>query len=97
MVDCQPSKLVEVGSIPTYRFMVKKRNVLCVKNDGYPASLQLGKIYVSILDKEAEKQRLIRVIDESEDEYLFPISYFKVRSRVYNREIKQRSNIRFLE
>ena len=50
--------------------------VICVKNDDYPASLEIRKIYQAIPDLEAEKHQLIRVIDESGEDYLFPMDYF---------------------
>jgi Ca2+-binding EF-hand superfamily protein len=57
--------------------MAKKRTfVLCVKNEGFAASLELRKIYQSIPDAEAESHRMIRVIDESGEDYLFPASFF---------------------
>jgi hypothetical protein len=51
--------------------------VICLRNKGYEASLELLKIYRHLLDREAEKHKLIRVIDESGEDYLFPASFFK--------------------
>jgi hypothetical protein len=50
--------------------------VICIKNDGYPASLEKRKIYVSLPDATAEKHKQLRVIDESGEDYLYPIGYF---------------------
>ncbi len=50
--------------------------VVCLKNDGYEASLEPRKIYQVILDKEAESHKMLRIIDESEEDYLFPASLF---------------------
>ena len=54
---------------------MKKREhihfVVCLNNEGYPASLEVGKLYRSIPDKEAEAEGLIRVVDESGEEYAF--------------------------
>jgi hypothetical protein len=50
--------------------------VVCLRNDGYEASLEPRKIYQVIPDKEAEKHKLLRVIDESEEDYLFPANLF---------------------
>jgi hypothetical protein len=50
--------------------------VLCVHNEGYPASLERGKLYPRIRDAAAAKQRLLRVIDESGEDYLYPADYF---------------------
>ena len=46
--------------------------VVCVRNSGYEASLELRKIYVALLDPGAEALGQSRVIDESGDDYLFP-------------------------
>jgi hypothetical protein len=57
--------------------MAKKHLVVCIDNEGYPASLEPRKIYVSIPDADAEKDGLIRVIDESGEDYLYPRTRFK--------------------
>jgi hypothetical protein len=46
--------------------------VLCVKNDQYPASLEVRKIYQVVPDAAAARHRLVRVIDESGEDYLYP-------------------------
>lgn len=50
--------------------------VVCLKNEGYEASLEPRKIYQTLLDKEAKSHKMIRVIDESGEDYLFPVSLF---------------------
>ena len=50
--------------------------VVCVCNDGYPASLELHKIYRVVADADAEASGEIRVVDESGEDYLYPGSYF---------------------
>ena len=52
-----------------------KRYVICIRNDGHEESLELRKIYESLKDATAEKDGLLRVIDEDED-YLYPLSWF---------------------
>lgn len=54
----------------------KKRFLVCVRNTGYPASLALRKIYQAIPDTDAEAHKLVRVIDESGEDYLYPASFF---------------------
>ncbi len=54
-----------------------KSLVVCLDNDGYPASLETRKIYVSIPDRAAEKHGLLRVVDESGDDYLYPKAFFR--------------------
>lgn len=51
--------------------------VVCLENDGYPTSLETRKIYVSIPDRAAEKHGLLRVIDESGENYLYPKTFFR--------------------
>jgi hypothetical protein len=50
--------------------------VLCVKNEGYPASLDLGKVHSSLRDRRAANHGLRRVVDESGEDYLYPGDYF---------------------
>ena len=49
---------------------------VCIKNDGYPASLELRKLYKILDDERAARHNLVRVIDESGEDYLFPEDYF---------------------
>jgi len=53
-----------------------RRLVVCVKNDGYAASIEKRKLYVSIPDAVAEKHNQIRVVDESGEDYLYPKVFF---------------------
>jgi hypothetical protein len=50
--------------------------VVCIDNEGYAASLEKRKIYVALRDPVAEKHGLLRVIDESGDDYLYPKMFF---------------------
>jgi hypothetical protein len=54
-----------------------KQFVVCVDNEGYPASLEKRKIYLALRDPSAEKCGLIRVVDESGDDYLYPKTFFR--------------------
>jgi len=54
----------------------ESRFVVCVKNTGYGASLELRKLYQVISDEAAAKLHQIRVIDESGEDYLYPEEYF---------------------
>lgn len=51
---------------------------LCLNNEGYPASLEIGKLYRVVEDKEAAKENLIRIIDESGEDYAFDTHRFHV-------------------
>lgn len=50
--------------------------VVCIDNSGYPASLELRKIYQRVPDSRAEEDGLLRVIDESGEDYLYPLRLF---------------------
>lgn len=50
--------------------------VVCLNNDGYPASLEVGKLYRFIPDEDAAAEGLIRVIDESGEDYAFEAKRF---------------------
>lgn len=49
---------------------------ICVRNTGYEASLERRKIYSVLADPEAKKHKMVRVIDESGEDYLYPEGYF---------------------
>ncbi len=50
--------------------------VVCINNTGYEASLEVRKIYRVIKDKEVENKGLLKIIDESGEDYLYPIDFF---------------------
>ncbi len=50
---------------------------VCINNEDYPASLEKRKVYVTLRDPAAEKKGLLRIIDESGNDYLYPRSYFR--------------------
>lgn len=50
--------------------------VVCVRNEDYPASLELRKLYQFIPDEAAARRRQVRVVDESGEDYLYPKDYF---------------------
>ena len=50
--------------------------VVCVRNKGYAASLELRKLYQVVADETAAKLHQVRVIDESGEDYLYPEEYF---------------------
>ena len=51
--------------------------VVCVSNEGYPASLERRKIYVALRDADAGKHGLVRIVDESGEDYLYPETLFR--------------------
>ena len=50
--------------------------VLCVNNDGYPASLERGKLYRCLRDPKAKRHAMRRIVDESGEDYLYPSDWF---------------------
>ncbi len=60
------------------KFMNKEtaQFVVCLNNEGYLASLEIGKLYRMIPDKEAEKIGGLRVVDEDGEDYLYDSEMF---------------------
>lgn len=54
----------------------KTQFVVCIKNEGYRASLELRKLYQVVPDSQAANHGLIRVVDESGEDYLYPADCF---------------------
>jgi hypothetical protein len=52
------------------------RFVVCVNNDGYPASLELHKVYRVLPDEDAEADGDLRVVGESGEDYLYTAERF---------------------
>lgn len=50
--------------------------VICIYNADYPSALERRKIYQVIPDEAAAVHHLLRVIDESGEDYLYPTDYF---------------------
>lgn len=63
--------------------------VVCIDNAEYPSSLELRKIYQCLPDPRAEQDGLIRVIDESGEDYFYakesfvPIAVPEVVEKVF--------------
>ena len=56
------------AAVPTF--------AVCVRNDGYEASLERNKIYAVLPDEDAERDGDVRVVDESGEDYLFAADRF---------------------
>jgi hypothetical protein len=56
--------------------MKEPKFVVCLNNEGYAASLEIGKLYQIIPDKEAEKLGGLRVIDEDGEDYFYDAEMF---------------------
>jgi hypothetical protein len=55
-----------------------KQLVVCINNEGYLASLERRKIYVALRDTRADERGLVRIIDESGEDYLYPKQLFRL-------------------
>lgn len=55
---------------------IEHQFAVCVNNEGYPASLELRKIYQVVSDAKAAEHNLVRVVDESGEDYLYPQRFF---------------------
>lgn len=51
------------------------RFMVCVDNSDYPASLRLGKMYEVVPDEDLAPE-YIRIIDESEEDYIYSRARF---------------------
>jgi hypothetical protein len=54
----------------------RKRFALCIDNDDFKASLIVGKVYRILPDAKGAPDQLIRIVDESGEDYLYPESLF---------------------
>ena len=54
-----------------------RRFVMCVDSGDYPASLEVRKVYLRLPDVKADEAGLYRVIDESGEDYLYPVDLFE--------------------
>jgi hypothetical protein len=50
--------------------------LLCVSNRGYRASLMPRRVYRGIPDATAARGGMVRVVDETGEDYLFPLKLF---------------------
>jgi hypothetical protein len=57
--------------------LASRQLVVCVNSADYPVSLETRKIYVTLRDAAAGKQGLLRIIDESGEDYLYPAQLFR--------------------
>jgi hypothetical protein len=69
--------LAKSANAKTVPRVSSKQFVVCVKNEGYFAALEKRKIYVAFRDTAAEREGLLRVVDESGEDYLYPKALFR--------------------
>jgi len=66
-----------IGRIEHVKMMkTENRFAICVQNEGYPASLELWKVYRVLPDKKAAEHQLVRIVDESGEDYLYDQTWF---------------------
>jgi hypothetical protein len=49
---------------------------VCIENQGYEASLEIGKLYRIITDRDAEAHGYLRIVDESGEDYGYAADSF---------------------
>jgi hypothetical protein len=50
---------------------------VCIRNAGFGASLEVRKLYAVVPDADAEASDLVRVVDESGEDYAYPARLFQ--------------------
>ncbi len=55
---------------------MKRHFVLCIDEGGYPEALEKRKFYEVLVDSAASKEGMIRVVDESGEDYLYDSKLF---------------------
>ena len=64
------------GSLRSVKSEARAHFVLCINNVGNPASLETLKVYRTLPDAKAKALKLLRIIDESGEDYLYPADQF---------------------
>lgn len=54
---------------------MNRKFLICIENKDCP-DLEIRKVYQVIEDPSAEKHGQVRIIDESKEDYLYPLEYF---------------------
>ena len=52
------------------------RFAVCIKNKGYEASLEIGKLYRIVSGQEAGRRGYVRIVDESGEDYGYAADRF---------------------
>ncbi len=53
----------------------RKKFAICIRNEG-AEDLEISKVYRLLPDPRAAKDKYVRIIDESGEDYLYPSDYF---------------------
>lgn len=54
----------------------QQRFAICIRNDDYEVSLEIRKVYRVIPDADAASIHMLRIIDESGEDYIYPVELF---------------------
>ena len=68
--------MMEPGEQESDADATRGRYVVCVENRGNPEALEIRKIYRLLEDADAGARGLLRAIDESGEDYLYPARFF---------------------
>jgi hypothetical protein len=75
----QPEQVVEAEWAEWYRISdmarAQRRFVICLRNDNC-VDLEVRKVYPVLPDAAAAREGMLRVVDESGEDYLYPEEYF---------------------
>ena len=58
------------------RATTQVRFAVCIKNKGYEASLEIGKLYRMVPDPKAARHGYLRIVDESGEDYGYSADRF---------------------
>lgn len=76
MASAKKSSSASATSTRRKTAATQRRFAVCVRNDGYEASLERNKIYAVLADEAAARDGDLRVVDESGEDYLFAADRF---------------------
>lgn len=65
-----------IRELPQVIVMSGHTFAICIKNEDYEASLELRKLYEVLPDPKSEPLGMVRVVDESGEDYLYPQAFF---------------------
>ncbi|HWS70544.1 MAG TPA: hypothetical protein VN605_00455 [Thermoanaerobaculia bacterium] len=64
-----------------------RKFAICIRNEDNAESLELRKIYEILDDETAAKHGMVRVIDEEQEDYLYPADWFLPIALPHNVEV----------
>ena len=65
-----------IQELPRVIVMSGHTFAICIKNEDYEASLELRTLYEVLPDPKSEQLGMVRVVDESGEDYLYPQAFF---------------------